>query len=395
MSVYKRTSRKTGKSTFHYDFIVKGKRFSGPTGQTTRREAERYVDTHVRPKIADGSYGQREQNVTLDIAAGRWWRDVASHNRTADVIAHRIKIVLRLLGPNTPIDKIKAADVNEAIQARRSEIKDNAAARQGGKAQTKTVSPSTVNRDVIDTLRPILRHAEEVYEARLPRIPWRKLRLKEPPEHVAEFSDEEVAKWGQALGQAERIFLGVALTYGPRFGEMFFPPSAVRWDAGGPRLMLGRYKGRQWRDSRKDGSLHAIPLLEEHARALSALAGRAQAAGLDVIWFDESPSGRLTEITYWGMAARLKAAAKKVGISQPRLLHAMRHHAGTRLLRSTGNLVAAQKVLGHRQITTTQRYAHATDDDIRAGLAKTSRTGSDALQLDSCEVQANQEESGS
>lgn len=400
MSVYPR-KRKDGSVRWLYDFIIDGRRFHGATGQTTRKGAEAY-EARRRREIAEGK--DDREAVTLDVAAGRWWRDVGKHNRTADTIEKRIKTVLRLIGPETLIEDIKAATVQDAIQRRREEPVINAASEAGAAKRkkrgeivaVKKVSNSTVNRDVIDTLRPILRHAEEVYEVPLPRIAWRKLRLKEPPPVVQEFSHTQIKAWSDQLGDTERVFLAIALTYGPRLGELFFPPSSLQLDnPSNPRLLLGRYKGREWRDSRKDGSLHEVPLLPHHARVLAALATRAAAAKLDVIWFDETPKGDLIEISYWGMTSRLRRAAERAGLGDvKRLLHGMRHHAGTQLLRETNNLVVAQRTLGHRQIATTTRYAHANDADVRAGLAAVSRSGPDATLGPTALLSDNKDETG-
>jgi len=69
-----------------------------------------------------------------------------------------------------------------------------------------------------------------------------------------------------------------------------------------------------------------------------------------------------------------KAALDEAGIEDFRF-HDLRHTRGTRILRRTGNLAAAQKALGHKHIRTTLRYAHAFDDDVRNALkASESRT---------------------
>jgi len=47
--------------------------------------------------------------------------------------------------------------------------------------------------------------------------------------------------------------------------------------------------------------------------------------------------------------------------------HDTRHTAATRVLRAS-NLKVAQRLLGHADIATTTKYAHALDDDIRAAL---------------------------
>ena len=56
--------------------------------------------------------------------------------------------------------------------------------------------------------------------------------------------------------------------------------------------------------------------------------------------------------------------------------HDFRHHAGMQVLRRTGNLRAAQRLLGHASITSTLVYAHAQEDDLRAALDAVSPAGS-------------------
>lgn len=362
---------------WHYKFDLAGVRYSGSTGQRTKRAAQQYEEG-LRRKIASGEH-ERERRaaeeaaarvdhaaMTLQAAASRWWLDVGQHKRSSSTSWLRIACVLRLFGKETPIGDIKTATVSDAIQRRRAEL-----------VRGRPVANATVNRDVIDTLRPILSHVEALYEDDglvLPRIKWGRLRLPERGEINREFTDEQVKAWAAALGPVERVFLGFALTYGPRFGEMFFPPSSlVADDPGGPYVLLGRYKGRDgWRDVRKDGTVHRLPLEPGDARLLAALASRAAAAGLDVIWFD-LVNGEPREISYGTLRKRLLRGAELAKIPPGRIIHGMRHHAGTSILRATGNLMLARSLLGHSDVATTQRYAHAGDADLRAGLAAVRR----------------------
>lgn len=69
------------------------------------------------------------------------------------------------------------------------------------------------------------------------------------------------------------------------------------------------------------------------------------------------------------------AAALKAAEVDGFRFHDLRHTRGTRILRATGNLKAAQRASAHKSIKTTLRYAHATDDDVRQALdASESRT---------------------
>lgn len=46
------------------------------------------------------------------------------------------------------------------------------------------------------------------------------------------------------------------------------------------------------------------------------------------------------------------------------VLHCLRHTAATRTLARTGNIAMVQKLLGHRKMETTLRYAHISDEDL-------------------------------
>lgn len=377
MTVYARKTTAGGKA-WRYDFTLAGVRYTSPAALPSKRAAEA-AEKARRKAIARGE-GEEERAprtprgrpgaapaTSLEAACERYWLDVGQHLRSRADVERRLGIVKRLLGAETPIGELSTAAVNAAIQARRIEPGRNG----------RPLSAAGVNRDTIDTLRPVLNHAAEILAVAPPRaIAWKRLRLKEAGEVVREFSDEEVARWADELGSdVERLFLGIALTYGPRLGELFFPPAAVKLGgADGPELELGRYLGRGGveRSSRKDGSLHTVTLLEEDARALAPLVDRARRAGLPVVWTEER-RGELVAVSYYAMRARLVAAAARAGIQPGRVVHGMRHHAGTAIMRKTGSLVLAQTLLGHRQIATTRRYAHASKADLRAGLAQISR----------------------
>lgn len=380
MSVYPR-KRKDGSTVWHFDFVIDGRRVHGSTGQATRRAAEAF-EARKRKEVASGALDRPE--LTLDLAAGRWWADVGRHRSDARDKERCIEWLIARLGKDRLANAIRTADVLELVAARREERARNLARERGGGAGEKSVTAATVNRDVIGTLRPILRHAEAVFEEPMPRILWAKASLREGDTPVREeFSAAELGAWMRHLEPIERAFLAMSSLYGLRFGEMFFPPDAVEAsDPFAARLRIARYKGRHgWREFRKGGGAHVIPLLEPEARLLGALAARAQAAGIETIWALEQ-AGRLEPISYWGMHQRLRSAAKRAGLRPGRLIHGLRHHAATQILRTSGNLMIAKQTLGHSHVGTTQRYAHASDADVREGLAAVPRYSPDAPSAD-------------
>lgn len=357
MSVYK-----PAKSRFYqYDFQYKGKRYTGSTGVATMRKAEE-VERKVRADVALGLYDD-QAGMTLDEAAGQWWEEVGKHLRTARDVERRLEILLRLMGPETRLVDITTRKVSTAIEKRRSETFQKAPDRPGKPAKRYPIKNATVNGDIIGMLRRILRRAETIWEVKpIPKISWRALTLKEPEPEVRLYTEAQQQAWLDQCDPVTRTALSLLLTYGLRLGELFFPPSA--FDPSGPRLVINK---------RKRGAL-LLPLRQDHADDIAARVAVAINEGLETVWFEElviPAAGRRERrvmyipLTYGGIQARMRTAAKRAGLNMPRLIHGTRHHAGTMMLAKSGNLKLAQQLLGHADIKSTMRYAHAMDGALR------------------------------
>lgn len=357
MSVYK-----PAKSRFYqYDFQYKGKRYTGSTGVATMRKAED-VERKVRADVALGLYDD-QAGMTLDEAAGQWWEEVGKNLRTARDVERRLEILLRLMGPETRLVDITTRKVSAAIEKRRSETFQKAPDRPGKPAKRYPIKNATVNGDIIGMLRRILRRAETIWEVKpIPKISWRALTLKEPEPEVRLYTEAQQQAWLDQCDPVTRTALSLLLTYGLRLGELFFPPSA--FDPSGPRLVINK---------RKRGAL-LLPLRKDHADDIAARVAVAINEGLETVWFEELviPDVGKRErrvmyipLTYGGIQARMRTAAKRAGLNMPRLIHGTRHHAGTMMLAKSGNLKLAQQLLGHADIKSTMRYAHAMDGALR------------------------------
>lgn len=77
--------------------------------------------------------------------------------------------------------------------------------------------------------------------------------------------------------------------------------------------------------------------------------------------------GERYPFTAAGWSRDWSAAKADVGLRDFRF-HDLRHTAATRLVQAVPNLKIAQKLLGHSDIQTTARYAHAFDEDVLAAL---------------------------
>lgn len=334
MSLYKRGE------VWHYDFTVKGHRYRQSTGLRSKTAA-RKVEDAAKERAALGSLARQE--LTLAEASYKWFEARAADKKSAKTTAQRLEIMLRLMGPETPVSMIAEPEIEEAMQLRRKEAT----------RQRRTPTNATVNRDLIDTtLRPVLRYARRVLKQPVADIEWTELRLSEPKERDRRFTREEMEAWRGALPRWHREPFDFAARYGLRLSELFFAPECVDPSAGTVSL----------RD-RKNGRGHTIRLLPGDRTRIAALYSRAVEAKLETIWFRETAKG-LEPIRRRGFQSASQRALAKAGISDARPVHDLRHHAGTTLVRRTGNLAAAKRLLGHDNIASTMRYVHADDDDV-------------------------------
>jgi len=284
----------------------------------------------------------------LKSAASQWFVAKVAGRKAEKTVAFRLQILFRHMSGETPVNEIGAADVQEAIGARRVEI-----TRQG-----RLPTPATVNRDLIDTtLRPILRFALKNMEVPVRDIPWSDLRLEEPRGRTRTFTAAEIDAWRAQLPEWHRPVFDFISKYGVRLKEAFFPLAALD-------LAAGRVTLRE----RKNGGAHTLPLLPDDLAAMRSRSTRAAKADLDTVWFRERRGGRLTPIRWRAYQSASERALKRAGITDARPVHDSRHHAATAALKTSGNLAVVKQLLGHESITSTARYAHVSDADVLAAL---------------------------
>ncbi len=365
MSVYK-----PAKSRFwQYDFQHKGRRFHGSTGVEGKRAAEQ-VERRIREQAAKGELDDASR-MTLDVAVEKWWDEKGAALKGGDRLEGRLARMIALVGPSTPLVEITTEAVGRAIQKRRGQTLTKSKAKG---AKVYLPSNSTVNRDMIDTLRPVLNRARKAWGAKLPVIDWAELRMAEPKPKPKEFAGDELALVLAEVQSHWHDLVNFASRYGCRLSELFFPLADLDVaDHENARVRLRERKG---------GDDHIIPLLPDDAAMLAARKGRAQAADIDTVWFREVASkvkgrpAKLRALKYNGAAIALRRAMTRSGLRETKGMkgaHAMRHHSGMQMLRTTGNLRVAQRLLGHADIKSTLVYAHAVEADVKAGLAALSR----------------------
>lgn len=357
MSVY-RPKRGDGsfKSEFwHYDFVLKlptgeRRRFHGSTGQRTKRKAEA-VEDRIRELAAAGKL---HDAMTLNEAAWRYYQEVAIDQPSAADTAKGIEHLCRLIGAETPLVAVTGDVIADAVRRRAGEYCQF-------KNQKRLISGATVNRQIIETARRILRRARRTWGVSVDiEIDWAALTRPEAGIRDRPIRAEERQTMdAQTRADYLPIMEAYRLTGARKAALPGLLKTAIDWDRDGFTIILKRRRGEAPRE-------HFIPFTPESRELFRAECGKSP---LPEVFTYVVQRGRLKgmrrPITYNGLRRAWEASRKGV---QGIRFHDKRHDAATALLRGSGNLAAAGRLLGHADLSSTQRYAHVLDDDLRRAM---------------------------
>lgn len=335
MSIY----RSTKSPYWQYDFQVGGARFHGSTGCAAKRDAERF-EANVRRRAVLGD--DTKPAITLDEACGIWWAAKGSRMKSLATNRIQIKSLLAGLGKSTAIASIGLTAFDRYIAKRRV-----------GR------SNATVNRE-IELARRIWRFAaDRGFDA--PDVKWGALLQPEPKERIRELStDEETALFAQLDADLAAV-VEFAMLSGQRRTEVI----RLRWSD------VDLTAGRATFDTKSvGGERHVLPLTP---RMVALVANRPKVGPFVFTYVCKRTTARhrakrVKGVRYpyskQGWAREWRQALERAGVSDFKF-HDLRHTAGTRALRATGNLKGVQRMLNHADIATTARYAHALESDVR------------------------------
>lgn len=200
--------------------------------------------------------------------------------------------------------------------------------------QRQKVSGSTINRKLVN-IHQVLKYASDrEWITKIPVIKWNQ--ESEGRVRWLEFSEEEqmfslLQQWGE---HEVSKFIRVLLETGMRRGELL----ALR-----PENIQGRWI-RIWKNKTK--TPRSVPLNDKAVEALEGFSGWS---------IDINDLRRVWDRLRDDMGLREDPDF---------VLHSLRHTTATRLLKKTKDITKVQKLLGHKKLQTTMRYAHISDEDL-------------------------------
>jgi len=175
----------------------------------------------------------------------------------------------------------------------------------------------------------------------LPMIPFG----KRPKTLPCVLSPEEVAQLLEAAPPGlDRILLETTYACGLRLGEVLnLQASAID----SSRMVVHVRQGKGAKDRLVPLSVHLLAELRDY-------------------WRRYRPTGCLFGDRCQGSVQRMiKRVLGRTGISKPATMHTLRHSFATHMLEAGVDVLTLQKILGHRQLSTTALYLHLRSDRLR------------------------------
>ncbi|KQS93923.1 integrase [Rhizobium sp. Leaf386] len=359
MSVYKRP----GRETYSYDFQCGGARYSGDTGKTARREAEK-VEKNVRDKVLDRARQAKASNsdyMTFGQAATRYWNEIAQYHTNSETSLRSVEWLQEKIGPATFLHDINDEIVARLVAQRRAETRHNVTDKE-----TSRVSNGTVNRTVTQPLRHMMNRARVIWKALVADVRWSQHMLKEPKERVREASLREEDAIQGKLARGYDVASAFAFASGCRRMEIL----GMRWEhvdlEGGRFTVTG--KGDKSRTLPLTPRLRQIieHCIGHHTTIVFTYAALRTDKRKGLI------RGQRYPLTKAGLKTAFRRAVPKAGVVNFRF-HDTRHTMATRTLRKS-NIRVVQQMLGHEDVATTAKYAHSVIADLAAAMDAASPT---------------------
>lgn len=350
-----------GSPFWHYDFQIKGSRFHGST-ETANFEEAKAVQANARVKAIADLKSPHQRDMSLNEAFGKFWEEHAKHKKSSEDIWRMLEVLKDGIGKDKMLSRISNRDIADFIGRRRGEMKK---VKDGEKTKlVRARCDSSVNREV-EQLRTVLNRAAKVWDVALKMPNWEAHGLMEPLGRTRSLTVAEETALFKALRADFHPLVRFCLITGARVSSARkLTWKDINLDDGEITLEV---------KSRFLKRMHTLPITPEIAALLAAVKGQHAIYVFTYVSAGKVVRKRLKGQRYPfardGWRRTWAKALRDAGIEDFRF-HDLRHTAATQMLRATKNLAAIKEILGHKDISTTMRYAHVLKDDLRDALSR-------------------------
>ncbi len=332
--------RKKGK-TLYWEFMHKGKRYTIRLGNITKSEARTLV-AKIKAKIISGEWEKEANKIPtmsqLINAYKKWYENHSpARKRSKETHFSRLDLLEKFFG------KLKANEVSwftvESYKGKRLE---------------EGVSKSTINKE-LKILKSVFNRAKKlgIYNGEIPKIDLFK---DEEREILRYLTPEEAERLINACPDWFKPVVIFALNTGLRAGEIF----SLTWDNVDFENRVIRIESK----STKTKDVYTLPMNDVVYDLLLQVKKEQEEKDINHGYVFTNSKGlpyRYEDKTYRRV---FKTACKRAGIENFRF-HDLRHTFASWVAMKSRDIYAVQKLLNHKDIRMTKRYAHLTQEYLR------------------------------
>ncbi len=332
--------RRKGK-VLYWEFMHKGRRYTIRLGNITKSEA-RPIVAKIKAKIISGEWDEENRKdpfMTELIEAYRKWYESHSRarRRSKEVHLYRLDLLKEFFG------NLRASEVTwftvENYKSRRLE---------------KGAGKTTINKE-LKLLKSVFNKARELelYDGEVPKI---EVFREEGEERLRYISPEEARRLIEACPEWFRPVVIFALNTGLRAGEIF----SLTWDSVDFENRVIRIES----ESTKTKDVYTVPMNDVVYNLLKRVKEMQEREGIRHGYVFTNSKGlpyKYEDRTYRRVFVN---ACRRAGIKDFRF-HDLRHTFASWVAMNSRDIYAVQKLLNHKDLRMTKRYAHLTQQYLK------------------------------
>jgi integrase len=354
-------SKRKGSPHYWYDFTVGGMRFRGSC-ETNDIATAKAVEAQLRTDAVLNKHLRRKPRITLDAAFAKYWQEHGQYTRTGLSSTQLIlRELLSFFRKDIYLDEIDDRLVNELVahlqrRSKRSQTRDDE------KSSITYLSNSSINRK-IDMLRAVILQARSKWGVETSEVNISKHRLRIAEARTRWITAQEADKLVFHAADHIKPIIRCALLTGLRLSNI----TGLSWEQVN---MHSRIISLRVKSKLPGGKRLEIPISDTLFNILLEQ-GPQKTGHVFVRKFkNQKPANKPRKPEpLIKIRKAFVHACTKAGIKDFRF-HDLRHTAASWMIQNGVPLDVVQQILGHSDISTTQKYAHRQAADRLAAMDK-------------------------